>query len=79
MKIKIIDLLIKAINKKELPLKIMYNDFEYQYDKEKKDYLMVNATGKTYFWGDEVSCDITWGLDFFLDEVEIINEERNGD
>ena len=67
---KVIDLLNKIANGEEVPKKIKYLSYEYEFNKEDKEY-QRDYKGYNYGLGEDRRLDIM--LD---DEVEIIEESQ---
>ena len=65
--IKIIDLINKINNNEELPKKIKYNGFEWEYNLIENNYIRAYEI---------VAYRLTLGLNELNDEVEIIEEKK---
>ena len=77
MKKRIIDLLNDVLNNK-VPKMIEEDGLEWLYFEEKKDYLLQHSEDPEdiYFFQDKVASGLTFGIDFFSEEVEIIEEDK---
>ena len=67
---KVIDLLNKIANGEEVPKKIKFNFFKYEFNEEERQYKR-NSEDLDYGFGEDVILDIVLG-----DEVEIIGEGK---
>ena len=73
--IKVIDLLNKIANGKELPEEIKYDNTIWQYNKTKTDYYQDIGSTKLYFFAELVVYNKSW----LNDTVEIIEEQEEID
>ena len=67
---KVIDLLNKIANGEEVPKKIKFKFFKYEFNEEERQYKR-NSEDLDYGLGEDVILDIVLG-----DEVEIIEEDK---
>jgi len=73
--IKIIDLLQKIANNEEIPKKIKVRDYNFIYDNEWEEYLLINKMNdNTYYLSDYF--DIMHNLN---EEIEILEEPKKID
>ena len=71
---KVIDLLVRIANGKEIPEKIKYENYIYWYDKDWKDYKNAQVEYRSYL----ISCRYHT-TDFLNNEVEIIEDTPKED
>ena len=71
---KVIDLLVRIANGKEIPEKIKYENYIYWYDKDWKDYKNAQVEYRSYL----ISCRYHT-TDFLNNEVEIIEDTPEED
>lgn len=78
MRIKIIDLINDLLNNKDVPKMITEDGLEWLYSEEKKDYLLQHSedSKEIYFFQDKVASDLSFGIEFLREEVEVIGEEK---
>ena len=70
MKVKIIDILNRIAEGKNIPIKIKINDEVYIYDKEKNDYKVKHGG---YYFFDDIALSNSLN-----EEVQILDNETNG-
>ena len=71
---KVIDLLVRIANGKEIPEKIKYENYIYWYDKDWKNYKNAQVEYRSYL----ISCRYHT-TDFLNNEVEIIEDTPEED
>ena len=67
---KVIDILNKIANGEEVPKKIIYDGYIWEYDKLSNDYEKFDESGDLYLFGEKY---VTLALN---DEVEIIGKDK---